>query len=78
MGTKRTIVTDYQRGDVLVKRCSSKYADSAVMRCVGHLQTDEYGASYAIVYDFMRGHDIAVFARTPNKIEVLYKRKVRP
>ena len=61
-----------------MKRCSSKHADSAVMRAVGHLQTDEYGASYAIVYDFVKGQDIAVFARTPNKIEVLYKRKVGP
>jgi len=74
--TKRPIVTDYHQGDTLVRRNSSKHPDRAICNAVGHLQSDEYGASYAIVYDCVKGQDYAVFARTPNRIEVLYKRKV--
>ena len=75
--SKRPLVTQYNRGDEVLKVCRSKHPDTAIMNAVGHLQTDEYGATYVMVYDADRGLDIAIFTRTPNKIEVLYKRKVK-
>jgi hypothetical protein len=54
----------------------SLHPDRAICNAVGHLQTDEYSASYGIVYNAQLGHDLAIFTRTPGKIQVLYKRKV--
>lgn len=75
--SKRPLVTQYNRGDEMVKINRSANVDTAIMACVGHLQTDEYGATYAIIYDPDRGLDHAIFTRTPNQINVLYKRKVK-
>lgn len=76
MGSKRTIVTDYQKRQKLVKRCCSTHEGSAVMRAVAHLLSDRYGASCAVVYDSVRGRDIAVVTRPGrNKVEVFHKRK---
>jgi hypothetical protein len=44
------------------------------MNVVGHLQSDEYGATYAIVYDERTGRDLAIYTRSPNRISILYKR----
>jgi hypothetical protein len=72
----RTIITDYHNGDTFLRRTASVHVSNACMNCVGHLQSDEYGATYAIVYDAVRGLDHAIFRRSPSRIIVLYKRKV--
>jgi hypothetical protein len=72
--SKRTIWTDYHIGDKLVKRTKSVHPYSACMNVVGHLQSDEYGATYAIIYDERRGTDIAIYHRSPSQITILYKR----
>lgn len=74
--SKRPLITQYNHGEEVVKINRSANIDTAVMNCVGRLQTDEYGATYAIIYDPDAGLDHAIFTRSPSKIEVLYKRKV--
>jgi hypothetical protein len=71
---KRNIITDYHIGDDLVRRTRSVHPYSACMNVVGHLQSDEYGATYAIVYDERTGRDLAIYTRSPSRISILYKR----
>lgn len=74
---KRHLITQYSTGEKILKINRSSRPDTAIMNAVGRLQTDEYGATYAIIYDPEKGVDHAIFKRTPMRIEVLYKRKVR-
>ena len=73
---KRHIVTQYNQGDEVLKVNRSVHPPRAIANCVARLQTDEYNAAYAQVWDERTGALWAIFTRTPSKITILYKRKV--
>lgn len=47
----RNVITEYYLGKNVVKRTASKYPNNAVVNCTKHMQTNEYGAHHAEVYD---------------------------
>ena len=73
---KRGIATQYWNNNKRLRVNAAVHPGSALTRAVGHLQTDEYGATYAEVYSLVSGKLWAIFHRTPNQIKILYKRKV--
>lgn len=74
---KRPIVTQYNRGDVVEQVNRSIHPNRAIANCVGRLQTDEYNASYAQVWDIRTGALWAIFHRSPTRISILYKRPIK-
>ena len=74
----RTIVTHYYEGKQLVKSNRAIYANSAVLRCVDHMQLNHYGADAAEVFDDGNGVLHAVVTRSKeDKITIVYKREVK-
>lgn len=49
--TIRFVKTEYRMGRKIVKHTMSGDPNRAVQHCVGHMQTNEYGARTAEVYD---------------------------
>lgn len=76
--TLRPIQTVYRRGKKLLRVNNAKYANSAVLRCVDHMQTNDYGATLAEVYDSVTGVLHAVITHSSvGKISILFKREVK-
>jgi len=61
----------------VVKTTRSKHPSSAILHAVDHLQLDHYGASLCEVFNSQTGVLWAVLKRTAQKIEIVYKRKVK-
>jgi hypothetical protein len=74
---ERNIQTTYFYRDEVVKVNRSASANSAVVRCVDHLQMNHYGASTAEVFDALSGQLHAVFRySTTGEIRIIFKRDV--
>jgi hypothetical protein len=74
----RPIQTSYFFRSDLVKTNNAKHANSAVLRCVDHMQLNHYGATSAEVFDNQTGELHAVVARSmDSKITILFKREVK-
>ena len=69
------IKTTYWQGKSLVKTTHARSSNSAVSRCVQHMQLDEYGASAAEVFDSRSGVLHAVLTRSPMGMRIVFKRK---
>ena len=74
----RSIQTDYYLGKQVVKTTASLRANNAVPNCVRHMQTNDYEATHAEVYDSENGELHASIKREVNgTIHVHFKRKVK-
>lgn len=67
------------RSEVVVQINRSRWANNAVAQAVKHMQVNEYDATVCEVFDTRTGTLHAVIRRYvgQNKIEILYKRKVK-
>ena len=73
----RAIRTDYYNGKELIKTNRATYPNSAVLRCVDHMQLNDYGATTAEVFDEDTGELHAVVKFGQEQINILYKREVQ-
>jgi len=74
----RTIRTVFYRLAKVVKINNAYYANSAVLRCVDHLQHNQYNATHAEVYDESNGDLHAVVRRrVTGDLEILFRRAVK-
>ncbi len=74
--TTRTIRTTYFEGTNRepLKICASAHPNRAVTQCIGHMQTNEYGATTAEVYSEATGELYAQVTRRLNgQIVITYK-----
>lgn len=69
----------FGRSEVVVQINRSRWANNAVAQAVKHMQVNEYDATVCEVFDMRTGALHAVIRRYvgQNKIEILYKRKVK-
>lgn len=75
---KRPIKTVYYFGSRAVKITRAKHANSAVPRCVDHLQLNHYNATLAEVYDDVNAELHAVVTRSvKGTIKIVFKREVK-
>lgn len=74
---KFKIKTTFYKGRTLLKVNHAKYANAAVMRAVGHMQTNHYGATVAEVYDEYSGELHAVLTRSISGMRIIFKRDVQ-
>lgn len=74
--TIRTIQTTYYGGKSVVKNNTAVHANTAVLRCVDHMQLDHYSASVAEVFDHTTGTLHAVIKRNIKGIVIVFKREV--
>lgn len=67
------------KAEVVVQINRSRWANNAVAQAVKHMQINEYDATVCEVFDIRTGTLHAVIRRYvgQNKIEILYKRKVK-
>ena len=74
----RKIQTVFYFGKQIAKTNRAVHANSAVLRCVDHMQLNTYGANSAEVFDERTGTLHAVIRRPigSNTITILYKRDV--
>lgn len=71
------IVTHYYRESLLVRTNRAVHANSAVLRCVDHMQHNHYGADVAEVFDDGDGTLHAVITHSViGRIEIVFKREV--
>lgn len=78
MQLARTIQTTYYFNKMVVKNTASLHANNAVPNCVKHLQTNDYEANVAEVYDSETGELHAVITRRVNgSIVIIFKREVK-
>lgn len=73
----RNIQTTFYVGKKVVKNNTAMYANSAVLRCVDHMQTNHYHASVAEVFDNDTGELHAVIKRNIKGIVIVFKREVQ-
>ena len=74
---KFNIKTVYYRGKKVVKITRAAHANSAVPRCVSHMQLDHYEAFTAEVFDEASGVLHAVITRSvKGNIKIVFKRHV--
>lgn len=75
--TERNIQTTFFWHKKVVKINKASYANSAVLRCVDHLQFNQYDATHAEVFDSNSGVLHAVIKRSmKGDLTVLFKREV--
>lgn len=74
--TIRTIQTTYYAGKHVVKNNTAVHSNTAVLRCVDHMQLDHYEASVAEVFDNDTGTLHAVIKRNTKGIVIVFKRDV--
>ena len=74
---KFQIKTTFYRGKTLLKINHAKHSNAAVMRAVGHMQTNHYGATVAEVYDEYSGELHAVLTRSISGMRIVFKRDVQ-
>lgn len=75
---KRTIVTQYTLRNKPVQVTRSANANRAVMRCVGHMQVNQYGASVAQIHDLVTGELHAEVKRSvEGNIKITFERNPR-
>ena len=70
------IKTTYYHGKQLVKINPARHANSAVERCVGHMQISHYNATVAEVFDGASGVLHAVITRTVKGMNIVFKRVI--
>lgn len=70
------IKTTFYKGKTLLKINHAKHANAAVVRAVGHMQTNHYGATVAEVYDEQTGELHAVLTRSISGMKIVFKREV--
>ena len=71
------IKTVYYRGNKAVKVTKAAHANSAVPRCVDHMQLNHYDAFVAEVFDELSGALHAVITRSvKGNIKIVFKRHV--
>ncbi len=71
------IKTVYFQGKNVVKITKAARANSAVPRCVSHMQLDHYAATVAEVFDELSGTLHAVVTRSvKGNIKIVFKRHV--
>ena len=74
----RTIQTVYYRGKQVVKINVASHANSAVLRCVDHMQLNHYEATTVEVFDNVTGTLHAVVRLSVHKkITIVFKRPVK-
>jgi hypothetical protein len=74
----RAIRTDYYFKREIVKTTHAVYAFNAVPNCIGHLQTNQYGATTAEVFNEVTGKLHAVIRRSvQGEIHIVFKEKVK-
>lgn len=74
---KFNIKTVYYRGNMVTKVTRAAHANSAVPRCVDHLQLNHYEAFVAEVFDELNGVLHAVITRSvKGNIKIVFKRHV--
>lgn len=73
---KYQIKTTFYKGKNLIKTNHSKHSNSAVIRAVGHMQTNQYGATVAEVYDEESGELHAVLTRSVSGMKIVFKREI--
>ncbi len=73
---KYQIKTTFYKGKKLIKINHAKYANAAVVRAVGHMQTNNYGATVAEVYDEVTGELHAVLTRSVSGMKIAFKREI--
>ncbi len=68
-----------ERAQAVVQVNRARWANNAVAQAVKHMQINEYDATVCEVFDIRTGTLHAVIRRYvgQNKIEILYKRKVK-
>lgn len=75
---ERSIRTIYYQGKRIVKITRSRYAFTAVPRCISHMQVNEYSATLAEVFDLTNGDLHAVIRRyMSGEIRIIFKREVK-
>jgi hypothetical protein len=68
----------YNHKHQVVRKNSARYAFTAVPLCIQHMQINEYGASYAEVFDHLTGELHAVIKwNVAGTITILFKREVK-
>lgn len=73
----RTIQTVYYHRGATVKINMAAHANSAVLRCVDHMQLNHYGANVCEVFDNKTGELHAVITRNiKGNIDIVFKRVV--
>ncbi len=72
----RTIQTTYYRGRKLIKTNTALHSNTAVLRCVDHMQLNHYEATTAEVFDNDNGVLHAVVRRNSKGIVIIFKREV--
>lgn len=76
-GTARPIRTEFfNYKSELIKTNRAKFARSAVLRAVDHMQMDDYNARFVQVYRDGETHPLLLMHRTPKTIRILYKREL--
>lgn len=74
----RPVHTTYYRGKKMVRMTAAKWANNAVVNCVAHMQTNDYGATKAEVFDSRTGELHAVVTHSVvGKISIIFEREVR-
>lgn len=74
----RSIQTTFYQGRTVVKVNTAVHANSAVLRCVDHMQLNHYSATAAEVFDNQSGVLHAVIHRSvTGRITIIYKREVK-
>jgi hypothetical protein len=73
---KYQIKTTFYQGKNLIRVNHAKFANAAVIRAVGHMQTNHYGATVAEVYDEQTGELHAVLTRSVSGMKILFKREI--
>jgi hypothetical protein len=79
MSESRPIRTDYYFNNKLVRTNRAKHPNSAILRCIDHMQLNSYGATSAEVYDENRSELHAVVTRSISnkpKIALVFKREI--
>lgn len=76
-GTSRPIQTVFYRGKKVIQINRSKWANSAVLRCINHMQLNHYEATHAEIYDNNSGVLHAVITcNVVGKITIVFRREV--
>lgn len=73
--TPRPIRTWYcnAKEEILATTASGSEA-RAVANAIYHAHTDDYGASYIIVYNCESGLDLAIIHRSPTQVNLIYRK----
>lgn len=79
MASTRKIQTVYYLGRTVMKTNQACNANSAILRCVEHLQFNHYDATLAEIFDHESGVLHAVLRRpiSGEKIDIVFKREVK-